>query len=74
LIGVRGLSVGAKRVIWHFGFESNLRRRGPRSMEVRSEVRLSEESLRLDYLLVRKLTPEGEQSDDRSWSVRRRPR
>jgi hypothetical protein len=65
------MSMGAKRVIWHAGFESNLRRRGPRSMEVRSEVRLAEESLRLDYLLVRKLSPEGEQVDDSARTLRR---
>src|SRR5262249_31462307 len=52
--------VGAKRVIWHVGFERTLRRRGPQSFEVRSEVPLSEEPLRLDYLLLRKLMPEGE--------------
>jgi hypothetical protein len=51
--------VGAKRVIWHVGCERNLRRRGPRSFEVRSEVPLSEEPPRLDYLLLRKLTPQA---------------
>jgi hypothetical protein len=67
----KGPYVGAKRVIWHFGFESNLRRRGPRSMEVRSEVRLSEEALRLDYLLVRKLDPDGEEVDHSARTLRR---
>jgi hypothetical protein len=52
--------VGAQRVIWHVGFERILRRRGPPSFEVRSEVPLSEEPPRIDYLLLRKLTPEGE--------------
>ena len=54
--------MGAKRVIWHVGFERNLRRRGPPSFEVRSEVPLSEEPPRLDYLLLRKLTPEASPS------------
>jgi hypothetical protein len=45
--------MGAKRVIWHVGFERNLRRRGPPSFEVRSEVPLSKEPPRLDYLLLR---------------------
>jgi hypothetical protein len=58
--------VGAKRVVWHVGFERNLRRRGPSSFEVRSEVPLSEEPLRLDYLLLRKLAPGGEPSVDHS--------
>jgi hypothetical protein len=63
--------VGAKRVIWHVGFERNLRRRGPPSFEVRSEVPLSEEPPRLDYLLLRKLTPEGEPVDNRAQTLRR---
>jgi hypothetical protein len=63
--------VGAKRVIWHVGFERNLRRRGPPSFEVRSEVPLSEEPPRLDYLLLRKLTPEGEPVDHRAQTLRR---
>jgi hypothetical protein len=62
--------VGAKRVIWHIGFERNLRRRGPPSFEVRSEVPLSEEPPRLDYLLLRKLTPEGEPADDSAQTLR----
>jgi hypothetical protein len=62
--------VGAKRVIWHVGFERNLRRRGPPSFEVRSEVPLSEEPLRLDYLLLRKLTPEGEPVDHSAQTLR----
>jgi hypothetical protein len=61
--------VGAKRVIWHVGFERNLRRRGPPSFEVRSEVPLSEEPPRLDYLLLRKLTPEGEPVDHRAQTL-----
>jgi hypothetical protein len=62
--------VGAKRVIWHVGFERNLRRRGPPSFEVRSEVPLSEEPPRLDYLLLRKLTPEGEPVDNSAQTLR----
>jgi hypothetical protein len=62
--------VGAKRVIWHVGFERNLRRRGPRSFEVRSEVPLSEEPSRLDYLLLRKLAPEGERVDQDALTLR----
>ncbi len=59
-----------KRVIWHVGFERNLRRRGSPSFEVRSEVPLSEEPLRLDYLLLRKLTPEGEPVDHGAQTLR----
>jgi hypothetical protein len=62
--------VGAKRVIWHVGFERNLRRRGPPSFEVRSEVPLSEEPPRLDYLLLRKLTPDGEPVDNSAQTLR----
>ncbi|TMQ22986.1 MAG: hypothetical protein E6J90_11455 [Deltaproteobacteria bacterium] len=62
--------MGAKRVIWHVGFERNLRRRGPTSFEVRSEVPLSEEPSRLDYLLLRKLTPEGEPVDNSAQTLR----
>jgi hypothetical protein len=62
--------VGAKRVIWHVGFERNLRRRGPPSFEVRSEVPLSEEPARLDYLLLRKLTPDGVPVDNNAQTLR----
>ena len=62
--------MGAKRVIWHVGFERNLRRRGPPTFEVRSEVPLSEEPPRLDYLLLRKLTPEGERVDNSAQTLR----
>jgi hypothetical protein len=62
--------VGAKRVIWHVGFERNLRRRGPPSFEVRSEVPLSEQPPRLDYLLLRKLTPADEPVDNRAQTLR----
>jgi hypothetical protein len=47
--------MGTKRVVWHVGFGRLLRRRGPSSFEVREEVPLSEEALRMDYLLLRKL-------------------
>ena len=63
--------MGAKRVIWHVGMELNLRRRGPRSFEVRAEVRLSEEPSRMDFLLLRKLTPEGAPADDSAQTLRR---
>ena len=62
--------MGAKRVIWHVGFERILRRRGPPSFEVRSEVPLSEEPPRLDYLLLRKLTPDREPVDDSAQTLR----
>ncbi len=42
------------RTAWHFFFVILLRKRGPRWLEVREEVPLSEEPLRLDYLLLRK--------------------
>jgi hypothetical protein len=47
--------VGAKRVIWHVGFERNLSRRGSRAFEVRGEVLLSSEPPRIDCLLLRKI-------------------
>ena len=62
--------MGAQRVIWHVGFERILRRRGPPSFEVRSEVPLSEEPPRIDYLLLRKLTPEGEPVDQGAQTLR----
>ena len=62
--------MGAKKVIWHVGFERNLRRRGPRSFEVRSEVLLSDEPPRLDYLLLRKLPVSGAPEDDSAETLR----
>jgi hypothetical protein len=62
-------AVGARRVIWHVGFERNLRRRGPRSFEIRSEVALSEEPFRIDYLL-RKIASEGEAADHSAQTLR----
>jgi hypothetical protein len=47
--------VTAHRTAWHFFFTILLRQRGPRWIEVRDEVLLSEEPLRMDYLLLRKL-------------------
>ena len=38
------------RTAWHFFFVILLRKRGPRWLEVREEVPLSEEPPRLDYL------------------------
>ena len=57
-------------MIWHVGFERNLRRRGPRSFEVRSEVPLSEEPSRIDYLLLRKLASECERIDHGAQTLR----
>jgi len=48
--------MGAVRVIWHVGFERNLRRRGSHAFEVRAEVLLSSEPLRIDYLLLRRMS------------------
>jgi hypothetical protein len=62
--------VGAKRVFWHVGLERNLRRRGPPWFEVRSEVLLSEEPSRIDYLLLRRLTPDGEPVDNSAQTLR----
>jgi hypothetical protein len=47
--------VGAKRVIWHVGFERNIRRRGSRAFEILSEFLLSREPPRIDYLFLRKI-------------------
>lgn len=47
--------MSAQRTAWHFFFTILLRRRGPRWVEVRDEVPLSEERPRMDYLLLRKL-------------------
>ena len=45
--------VGKHRTAWHFLFANLLRKRGPRWLEVRDEVPLSDEPARLDYLLLR---------------------
>jgi hypothetical protein len=47
--------VGTHRTAWHFLFAILLRKRGPRWIEVRDEVPLSDEPLRLDYLLLRRV-------------------
>jgi len=47
--------MSAHRTAWHFLFVILLRKRGPRWLEVREEVPLSEEPLRLDYLFLRKV-------------------
>jgi hypothetical protein len=60
--------VGAKRVIWHVGLDRLLRRRGPRSVEVRAEVVLSDEPPRLDYLLLRN---SGAEAHDDAQTLRR---
>jgi hypothetical protein len=62
--------VGSKRVVWHVGFERILRQFGPRSFEVRSEVQLSAEPLRMDYLLLRKILPPGDALDDSARTLR----
>ena len=51
--------MGAKKVVWHVGLDRLLRRNGPSSFEVRSEVPLSDEPPRVDYLLLRKLTADA---------------
>ena len=62
--------MGSKRVVWHVGFERILRQFGPRSFEVRSEVQLSAEPLRIDYLLLRKILPNGDALDDTARTLR----
>jgi hypothetical protein len=47
--------MGARRLVWHVGFERNIRRRGSHRFEVRSEVLLSHEPPRIDYLLLCKI-------------------
>lgn len=47
--------VGTHRTAWHFFFAILLRKRGPRWLEVRDEVPLSDEPHRLDYLLLRRM-------------------
>ena len=44
--------MGTTRTAWHVLFAILLRQRGPRRVEVRSEVPLSAEPLRADYLLL----------------------
>jgi hypothetical protein len=47
--------MGAKRVVWHVGFERNLARRGSQAYQVLGEFQLSSEPPRIDYLLLRKV-------------------
>lgn len=47
--------MGAHRTAWHYLFTFLLRRHGPRWLEVRDEVPLSDAPHRLDYLLLRRL-------------------
>lgn len=60
--------MGAHRTAWHYLFTFLLRRHGPRWLEVRDEVPLSDEPHRLDYLLLRRL-PEIP-ADDRGETLR----
>lgn len=46
--------MGVKRTAWHFLFAILLRRYGPRCFEIRDEVPLSEEPMRMDYLLIQR--------------------
>lgn len=46
--------MGSARTAWHVLLDTLLCQRGPRSFEVRSEVPLSAEPLRPDYLLLRR--------------------
>jgi hypothetical protein len=46
--------MGSKRTAWHFFFCILLRRYGPSVFEIRDEIPLSEEPLRMDYLLLRR--------------------
>jgi hypothetical protein len=61
--------VSAKRTAWHFFFAILLRARGPRWLEVRDEVPLSEERPRIDYLLLRKLV-DAATAEDRGQTLR----
>ena len=62
-------AMGAKRVVWHVGFGTLLRRRGSHAFEVRDEVPLSEEPPRMDYLLLRKEPAPAE--DESAQTLRR---
>lgn len=56
--------MSARWTAWHFFFGYLLRRRGPSSIEVLDEVRLSAEPPRFDYLLVRKRDAGDSAADD----------
>ena len=61
--------MGSARTAWHVLLDTLLCQRGPRSFEVRSEVPLSAEPLRPDYLLLRRRA-EGK-TRDRGKTLRR---
>jgi hypothetical protein len=65
--------VSATRTAWHFFLCILLRTYGPRLLEVRDEVPLSNEPLRLDYLLLRRELPAGssEAPEDEALTLRR---
>jgi hypothetical protein len=64
--------MAGKRMIWHVGFGRLLRRRGSQAFEVREEVPLSEEPLRIDYLLLRKrVGQDPPPPEDGAWTLRR---
>ena len=62
--------MGAKRVVWHVGFERNLQRRGSRAFELRFELPLASEPLRVDVLLLLKLLVLREPLDTSAQTLR----
>jgi hypothetical protein len=54
--------MGARRIIWHIGMGWNLRRHGPKNIDIIPEFALAEEALRIDFMLIRK-TVEGPMDD-----------
>lgn len=63
--------MAAARTAWHVLLAALLHQRAPRRFEVRSEVPLSTEPLRADYLLLRTLgeTGEGERALPKRWRL-----
>jgi hypothetical protein len=61
--------MGSARTAWHVLLDSLLSQRGPRSFEIRSEVPLSAEPLRPDYLLLRRRP--GARGNDKGKTLRR---
>jgi hypothetical protein len=61
--------MGSARTAWHVLLDTLLCQRGPRSFEVRSEVPLSAEPLRPDYLLLRRRAEA--KTSDRGKTLRR---
>jgi hypothetical protein len=61
--------MGSARTAWHVLLDALLCQRGPRSFEVRSEVPLSAEPLRPDYLLLRRRV--AVKTGDRGKTLRR---